>query len=136
MQISSQEWLGLAIMVLSCAFAAWRGGRMERRAAAVIAAAWTLSILLDQDGHHGVQWRILAIDILLLAYLLREVAFGKRLWPLFAAAAHVFVVLTHAAFLLDGRIQHWGFFTAYYIWSYAVLAALVGGAVWRRKAPS
>lgn len=133
MQISSQEWLGLAIMALCCAFAASRGGRLERRAAAFIAAAWILSILLDQDGHYGVQWGILTIDILLLVYLLHEAAFGKRLWPLFAAAAHMFVVLTHTAFLLDGRIQHWGFFTAYYVWSYAVLAALVGGAVWRPK---
>ena len=131
MQISSQEWFGLAIMALACGFAAWRGEKLERRAAAVIATAWILSVILDQDGHQGVQWGIFTIDVLLLGYLLHEAIFSKRVWPIFATAAHMFIVLTHASFLIDSRIEQWGFFTAYYIWSYVVLLALFAGSAWR-----
>lgn len=127
--ISPFELLGLATMALVCGIAFWRGGSTERRIAAVVAIAWVASILLDDDASTGVQWRIFAIDLILGIWLIAETLFSGRIWPAFAAGAQIFIVLTHVAFMVKVEIVQDMFYSAYYLWSYVVLAALATGSL-------
>lgn len=123
------EIFGLGLMALVTSLAIWLGGPVERRVAAVLAGAWLLSMLVDRDGHAGVQWGIFAIDALFFIYLLAETVSSRRLWPAAASGFQMFVVMTHVAFIMDFRIEHWGFFSAYYVWSYATVAAVLFGTL-------
>ncbi len=123
------EIFGLGLMALVTSIAIWLGGPVERRVAAVLAGAWLLSILIDRDGHAGIQWGIFAVDVVFFVYLLAETVSCRRLWPAVAGGFQFFVVMTHVAFVLDIRIEHWGFFSAYYVWSYGIVAAVLVGAV-------
>lgn len=129
MVISWSEIVGLGLVALVTAIAIRRGGPVEKRVAAVLSGAWLLSILIDQDSRQGVQWGIFAIDVLFFVYLLTETVAHNRLWPAVASGLQLFVVMTHVAFLLDLRIEHWGFFSAYYVWSYAILATVLIGTL-------
>jgi len=134
MIITRVEWIGAGLMGLVCLAALLRGGPLERRTALVVAAAWILSMLVDEDGNRGVHWRIFAIDLLLMGWLMVEAVVARRIWIMFAAAAQLFIVLTHVAFLMDPSLMQEGFFSAYYVWSYVVLGALLAGALTARRA--
>lgn len=131
-EISRFEIYGLIVLLLVCGMAIWRGGPVERRIAAVVAVAWVGSILLDDDASSGVQYRLFAIDCVLAVWLVAEAALSRRIWPAFAAAAQLMIVMTHVAFAVNARIVQEGFFSAYYIWSYLVLLALAIGVLTAR----
>lgn len=122
------EIVGLAAMPLVCGFALWRGGGPERRAAIAIAVAWIGSVVVDVDAWRGVQWGIMAIDVVLLAYLAALTVASRRVWLLFATAIQLLIVATHGAFVIDPAVGNVGFFSAYYLWSWLVLACLAWGA--------
>lgn len=128
------EILGIVLMAAVLALALWRGGRAERRVALVTAMAWAASTLVDSPEGGAVQWRILIIDVALTGYLLVEALTSARKWTVFAFLAQMMIVMTHLAALGHEGILVWGFFTAYYVWSYAVLAALLVGTLTARRA--
>ena len=106
-----------------------RGGALERQAAAVIVLAWIASALAPLGSRTGPSWAIVAIDGLLLLYLLYQAAFSRRLWPMAGAGFQLLIVATHVAFAVRPGLEQWGYFTAYYLWSWGVLAALAAGAL-------
>lgn len=127
------EWYGLGALLLVCLIAVWRGGVPERRTALVVAACWVGSVLVDNDGSRGVQWAILAIDVVLGAWLIIEALRHSRAWLFAAAGAQVLILLTHLGFALTPEMMQEGFFSAYYIWSYIVLLALLVGSLIRGR---
>lgn len=127
--VSLFEVYGLVALFLACALAFWRGGTQERRLAVVIAVAWIGSVVVDNDGSRTIQWAIFIVDMILAIWLLSEAILGRKLWPAFAAGAQVMIVMTHVAFFTDARIVHEAFFSAYYVWSYVVLACLAVGSL-------
>lgn len=151
MIVNVVELYGLLALFLAVGVAVWRGRTTERRIAGVIAVAWIGSLILDNDSTRGMQWAIFGVDVALALYLACEALFGRKLWPVFTAAAQILIVLTHVAFMIDDRLIHEAFFSAYYVWSYVVLACLFLGslftttpraekvrrrrAVWRRPEP-
>ena len=130
--VTPAEVYGLVALFLACGIAVWRGGDQERRIAAIVAVAWIGSVVVDDDGSRRVQWAILTVDLVLAVWLLLETVFGRKLWPAFAAAALIMIVMTHVAFAIDPRIVQEGFFSAYYVWSYLVLVCLVVGSLMNR----
>jgi len=110
-----------------------RGGRLERQAIAIVALAWVASALAPIGDRTGPSWAIAAIDGLLLLYLLYLAAFSRRLWPVAAAGFQLLILATHAAFAVRSELEQWGYFTAYYLWSWGVLAALTVGALTTRR---
>lgn len=126
-------FVALAVVAL---LAFLRGGRLERQAAGVIVLAWLASALAPLGGRTGPSGVIVGIDVLLLIYLLYHAAFSRRLWPVVAAAFQLLIVATHAAFGLRPDLEQWGYFTAYYAWSWGVLAALAAGALTSRRSPA
>lgn len=128
--------IGAAAMFAVCAWALVVGGRLERILACATIAAWLGSAAAQIHDPASVQWGIFAIDAVYLGLLIGLAIFERRLWLLFMAAFQLLVVLTHVAFMLDRSLMQWGFFSAYYLWSYAQLIAFAAGLaqrMWRRR---
>lgn len=124
---------GFAALALTCIFAGFRGGALERQAAAVIAAAWLLSAVAPLAGRASPAWVLVAIDVVLLIYLSYQAAFSHRKWPIAAAGFQLLIVANHFVFATNLRLEQWAYFTAYYIWSWGVLIALAVGVARARR---
>ncbi|MBW8304976.1 MAG: hypothetical protein K0M78_13830 [Brevundimonas sp.] len=109
--------------------ALFRGGRLEKEVAVVVAVAWLASALAPLNGRVGPAWVLIGIDIALLLYLLYRAAFSRRWWPIFAAAFQLLIVATHFTFAARLQLEQWAYFTAYYLWSWGVLVCLAAGAL-------
>lgn len=133
--ITLVEWYGLGALLLACLIAVWRGGALERRTAMIVAICWVASVIVDNDGSRGVQWAILGVDVFLGAWLVVESLRRNRVWLFAAAGAQVLILLTHLGFALTPAMMQEGFFSAYYVWSYVVLLALIFGSLSARRTP-
>ncbi|MFT4253712.1 MAG: hypothetical protein QM608_14655 [Caulobacter sp.] len=128
--------LGAGAMFVICGVALWIGGRLERGLAIATMAAWVASAALEIDDHRIPQWGIFAVDLIYLGVLGSLALFDRRIWLLFMTAFQLLIVLSHVAFVLDRSLRQWGFFSAYYLWSYAELVAFAIGLAaltWRRR---
>lgn len=119
---------GHVAMALTFLLALWRGGSLEKQVASVVGVAWVASVFAPND-RSNLSWVLLAIDIGLLMYLLYHAAFSRRLWPVAAAGFQLLIVATHTTFGLRDHLEQWGYFTAYYLWSWGVLACIVVGTL-------
>jgi len=122
-------------MLAICGLALLVGRRLERGLAVTTIVAWFLSAAAQTPDRAAVQWGIFAVDIVYLLILIGLCAFERRVWILFMTAFQLLVVLTHVAFIIDLTLMQWGFFSAYYLWSDAELAAFAVGvaqAGWER----
>jgi hypothetical protein len=127
---------GLAFMGLTCVFAAIRGAWPERLAAGFLAMAWIgsealedLSVFRHPMLRLHVQPAIAAIDSAYAALLLVILLRTRRRWVIFAFSAALLIVLIHTVTAIDPRITQFDFFSAYYLLSYVVVAALGLGAL-------
>jgi len=124
---------GFVALAVVCLLAFARGGSLEKQVAAVVAVAWIASALVPAANLASPSWALIAIDSALLVYLLYHAIFSKRFWTVAAAACVLLLVATHAAFALRLELEQWAYFTAYYVWSWGVLASIAAGAIWRSK---
>ena len=126
-------------MLAICAVALAVGRRFERLLAVATIAAWFLSAAVQTPDRVGVQWGIFTVDLIYLLLLASFAAFERRLWILFMTAFQLLVVLTHVAFMVDRTLMQWSFFSTYYLWSDAQLAAFAVGVAqagwdrWKRR---
>ncbi|MBI1686470.1 hypothetical protein [Caulobacter hibisci] len=128
--------LGAGAMFVVCGVALWIGGRLERGLAVATILAWVGSAFVEIQDHSITQWGIFAVDVVYLGVLAGLAVFDRRVWLLFMAAFQLLIVLTHIAFAMDRSLKQWGFFSAYYLWSYAELVAFAIGLAalaWRRR---
>ncbi len=125
-------YAGFVALGLTLIIAFWRGGKLEKQVAVVVAIAWLASAFAPNDNL-SLSWALFAIDVGLLLYLLYLAAFAKRRWPMLAAAFQLLIVATHVTFAMRLHLEQWGYFTAYYLWSWGVLACIVVGALRARS---
>jgi len=131
---------GALIMLAVCGYAVLKGDRPARLSGLVIALAWAASFLLqDRQNILAPQYLVAALDgVLCLVFFGLTLVF-RRTWLMVATASQLLTAFTHVAFFFDSRIVALGFMTAYYVWSYVTLGALVWGtrqAKKRRAHPS
>lgn len=122
-------------MLAICGLALAVGRRFERLLAVATIVAWVLSAAVQIHDRAAVQWGIFGVDGVYLLILIGFALFEQRLWILFMAAFQLLVVLTHVVFIIDGTLMQWSFFSTYYLWSDAELAAFAVGvaqAAWGR----
>ncbi|MGR4863037.1 hypothetical protein [Caulobacter sp. LARHSG274] len=122
-------------MLAICGLALAVGRRFERLLAVATIAAWFLSAAVQIHDPVAVQWGIFGVDAVYLLVLVSFAVFERRLWILFMAAFQLLVVLTHVVFIIDRTLMQWSFFSTYYLWSDAQLAAFAVGvaqAAWGR----
>jgi hypothetical protein len=119
--------IAVMAMLAICALALVVGRRLERLLAVATIAAWFLSAVVQSPDRAAVQWGIFTVDVVYLTILIGLAMFERRVWILFMTAFQLLVVLTHVAFIVDLTLMQWGFFSAYYLWSDAELAAFAVG---------
>ncbi len=88
------------LLLVSCGFAAVRGGKPEQWAAAALltAAGATLLINLPRSAHfRNVETEVLLVDLALLAALVVLALRANRFWPIWITALHASTVAVHLA---------------------------------------
>ncbi len=122
--------IGAVVMALVCLLGLFRGELALRLASGLFMFDWVGSEALeDWNGRHKAQPAILWIDIAFTAFLVVVVMRTRTQWPKYALAANTLIVATHLGALIGPKVTRWDFFTLYYGLSFAVLAALLYGAL-------
>jgi hypothetical protein len=119
--------IAVVAMLAVCALALLVGRWLERWLAVATVAAWFISAAVQSPDRVAVQWGIFTVDIVYLLILVALCTFERRVWILFMTAFQLLVVLTHVAFMIDRTLMQWSFFSTYYLWSDAQLAAFAVG---------
>ncbi|MBS0363254.1 MAG: hypothetical protein JSR98_17905 [Proteobacteria bacterium] len=127
-------WVGLAITIVVCGGAFWKGGREEQAAAGGLLLSWVATLILRDPKWLGPQWGAFAADSCLLLLLTAIALRSQRFWPLFAAAFQLLCVVIHFARILDPGVRAWAYATGQVIFSQWVFFAVGVGVFthWRR----
>ena len=115
------------IVLLSCGGAFWLGRDNERWTALALLASGAASAVLQTSNFFQPESGILAVDLLLLSYLIWLALRSDRFWPLYAAGFQVVGTTIHLARLADSNVFHSAYATAQVFWAYPVLLALAAG---------
>jgi hypothetical protein len=127
---------GWTALAFTCVVAAWRGRVPERLGAAVIAAAWVATTLVEQrDSWLAPQTGILAIDMVTLAALIGLGVRYDRYWPIWAGGFQAVAVLTDLAFLIEPRALYRAYYFGNFSIGFVLLGALLGGVIIERDRP-
>jgi hypothetical protein len=123
------QLFSLAVLLICCGVAIWRGRTVERLAAAAMLAAWFATPLV-QNVHQtlGPQDGVLIVDSLLLACLLALALTSDRWWTMAATAFQGVAALVHLAAAVDKDVIARAYFVAGNLLSDLTLAALLIGA--------
>lgn len=110
----------------------WRlGGEPERRAAAMLLAAYAVSVVLESIRIDGLKPALVAADVLLAVGLLWLTMTYRRWWLLVAAANAVLVVIAHATVFMEPDI-HQRAYIAYRMLPALVIPLAAGLGTWER----
>ena len=128
------QWAGAAVVAGACLAAALRGGRIERVAAPLFAAAYLTSVFA-QDLRRFADPRVtvFAVDAAMLVFLCAVALRSDRWWVLFAAGFQGLAVLVHVAILLDERVMGFAYSVGLNLAGYLVFGALAAGALARPR---
>jgi len=124
-------WL---LLLLSCGYALWRGGKYERIAALVFIAATLLSLLghvLLRIYYTKIQTSDLVVDSAVLLAMVAIAFLSDRFWPLWAAGLQLVDNMSHAMKAIDADLVPQVYGAAERFWSYPMLLILLVGA-WRQ----
>jgi hypothetical protein len=117
------------VLLAACAYALWRGRLPERLTAAALLLAWISTQIMNTHDWTEPQYTIFAVDGVLLVILAALALLSGRRWLMAATAFHVLTVGDHVATILDIHIRSYAYITVLVIWGYAVIAAMVLGAL-------
>lgn len=129
--------IGALLMAAACLFAAWPGARPQRWAALAVFVAWIGSAALQNREHmFDPQYAIFALDLAAAGVFTAMALAWRRPWLMAVAGFQLLTTATHVAVIIDLRIWAYAYLTAYLVWSYLLLLALVWGGVeaWRERA--
>ena len=118
-------------MLLTCAYAVFRGHRTEYVGAAIMITGSLISSAVSrifETTWTGFEYAIFVVDIVALAALISLTITSSRFGPIWAAAFHLVAVTIHAAMIVAPDITPWAFATGAAFWAYAMLLALAIGA--------
>ena len=126
-------WVGLAITVIVCGGAFWKGGREEQLAAVGLMLSTLTTVFLSDRRWVGLQWSAFAADTCLLLLLGWIALRTPRWWPLPATAFQLLCVAIHVARLIDPGVRAWAYATGQVILSQWVFFAVGVGTIntWR-----
>ena len=135
MTIELPPWFGVAVSILICGGALWKGDWEERIAGATLLLNFTISIFLRDISWPRVQLAGFTADIFTLLILGAVALRTKKFWPLFATGFQLLSVLTHVGKMIDPNVDGWAYLTAIIIWTYLILISLGIGAwnAWRAR---
>jgi hypothetical protein len=126
-------WVGLAITVVICGGAFWKGQREEQVAAGGLLLSLLVTVVLRDPRWVGAQWGAFGADVCLLLLLTALALRSRRYWPMFAAAFQLLCVAIHVARIVDPGVRAWAYATGQVIFSQWVFFAVGIGTIntWR-----
>lgn len=123
--------IGAAFVVLVCGFAFLKGDEPERVWAGAYVLGWFATLLAqDEVGVYTAQIRVFAIDVVMLMVLVGLVWKARRVWPTWAAACQLLVVMSHIVSMTDLRSPAASVIIVINLAGYGVLIALAIGTFW------
>lgn len=138
MLLSSEFWTWSCRIcgIICVAWALWRGGRVERVAAAAITLGWIATIIVSDKSHpDGTAYAI--VDIVAFCVFAAIAIWSRKIWTLFLAACQLVAVASHFSAALSNfgadDIGWWAYSAIINFWSgWGLLASLAVG-VWQHR---
>lgn len=123
--------IGAVIVVGTLGFAMWKGEEPERAFAGFYLVSWLATMLLQHrsDLYH-LQYGIVAIDLVVLIFLIGLTWKTDRVWPSWALAFQLLVVAGLLIPWFDIRLPVWSHLAVANIGALGVLGSLVVGTFW------
>lgn len=117
------------LLVSTCTYAIWRGGKLERAGAICMIAAVVASqvVVAFGQGWRGPDYGLLGADALFFVALVVIAHMSKRFWPLWAAASQLVGTLTHFVVMFDASAVGKAYATVQPFWAFPILAAIAIG---------
>ena len=122
-----------ALLIISCAYAFWRGSNDSRAIALMSAAASIVTHLLlrsDPERYANIEVGVLVIDVLTLIGFVAVALGSSRFWPLWIAGLQLTTLLAHIAKEIQISLVPQAYAAAAVFWSYPILIILAVGT-WR-----
>jgi len=126
--------LFLGLLLAAFAYVARCGRWPERIGLAVIFVGSVATAFVGRsDLWQGAEIGILAVDVLVLGMFIMIVGLTDRFWPLWVSAFQLVSVISHLARLLKPATVALAYAFAEQVWSYAMIAVVVGSVAWQRR---
>jgi len=132
--ISLAQLFGWASVALTCVAAGWWGGLAEKLGAALIAATWVASTLVEQRHNWlAPQFGLLAVDVLTFVALAALAFWSRRNWAICAAGFQAIAVLTHLVFLINPAAFYRAFYMSNFSIGFLLLSAVLAGVIFESR---
>ena len=120
-----------ALLFGSCAYALLKGTRDAQTVAVVtLVATFTSWFLVSQ--YAGVEFGVLAVDVLVLAAFTAVALKSDRFWPLWIAGLQLTTTFGHALRAFEDQLVPLAYAVSLRFWSYPIQIILII-AVWRSQ---
>ena len=129
MEIPYWRIIAFSFVLIVTVGAMWKGGRPEKLAGLVMLGAVTLSSVSSDYRWLNVQYKILLIDTVMMAFLVFLALRADRWWPLFGAGFEGMGLLIHLAFAAQHKVMSIVYVTALNLIGYMVIATLAAGTL-------
>jgi hypothetical protein len=135
--IALAQMVGWVSLALTCLAAGWRGERPEKLGAALVAAAWVVSTLVERR-HNWLepQYGILAADVVTLLALAALAFWSRRNWAICAAGFQAIAVLTHLVFLINPQALYRAYYMSNFSIGFLLLGAILAGVFFEASRPA
>lgn len=121
------------LLILTCGYALYRGGRYERIVAAVCVVGSLATVAVNSPLsrlYADVEGGALLVDIAVLAAFIAVALISDRFWPLWVAGLQLTTSVAHFLKAIDPDLVPMAYGLAVRFWSYPILIILFVGA-WR-----
>jgi hypothetical protein len=140
------------LLLISCAFALWKGGAPERLTALTFLVGDLVSVVatLHPGRYRHEEYGLFSADILVFVALCVIAFRSTRWWPLFPAGLQLDGVLVHLIHFVAPKTIPIAYLNATGLWAYPMVFILAGGTwrhlrrmsqhssdpPWKRRAPA
>ena len=128
--------IGFALAALVAGLAFLKGDEPERiGAGAFLLGVFATLLIHDGGALTGVQWGVVAIDVLFLGVCAALAWKSRRSWPVWACGFQSLVVMSHLLIAVDLRPPMAAFYVAINLAGYGVLFSIALGTLraWRER---
>ncbi len=123
------------VLLVACAYAAWRGGSPERLTALIFVTAAVSTAIVDAleptaPGH--TRFGVLIIDVITLIALLSIALYAHRIWTIWTTALQLLTVIAHVANIVAPSHSPWAY-AASIILSGFLMPPILAYGTWQHR---
>ena len=123
------------LLILTCGYALYRGGRHERLVALICIVATIATVAVNSPLNRmyaDVERGALLVDLAVLAAFVAIALVSDRFWPLWVAGLQLTTSIAHFLKAVDPHLVPLAYGAAVRFWGYPILLILFFGA-WRHR---